>query len=346
MRILPTAVAALLVIPAALTAQIGGEATYRFLSLTHSARMAALGGSQVAVNDSADLNLPFHNPALLREAMANQLSFSYVDYLESVSYGYASYAFRLKKDDSFIGGTFAAGMHYINYGNFLAAGEDGQLTGENFHAGEYALLLTYGGRFRNWRYGVTLKPVLSVFERYNSFGLAADAGVAWFSESNLLSLGMAARNAGSQLTTYYEDGDREPIPFELQAGFSGKLAHAPLVFHLTARHLNHWVLAKPEEEENGEISFLEPAEGFGKQLMRHLVMGAEITPSPAFTLRAGYNYNLRQALKHEERLSTVGFSLGFGVRIRRFRLDYANTRYHVAGSSNHLSLAIGLNRNF
>lgn len=341
MRYLLTAGAALCLFGFSVTAQIGGESAYSFLSLTPSARIAALGGSQVAVNDTADLNLACHNPALLHEGMVNRLVVNYVDYLESVSYGYASYAFRPLEV-----GVFAAGMHYINYGSFVEADEEGVLTGGFFRAGEYALHLMYAGKFRRWRYGVTLKPVYSVFESYRSLGIAGDAGVAWFSESKLASVGLAARNFGTMVTTYYDNGEREPLPFDLQAGFSGRLAHAPLIFYVTAHHLNHWTLAQPEEEETEEVQFLEPAEAFPKQLMRHLVLGAEIVPSPAFTLRVGYNYHLQQQMKVEERISTVGFSLGFGVRIRRFRLDYANTRYHVAGASNHLSLAIALDGNF
>jgi hypothetical protein len=52
-------------------AQIGGETTYQFLELSNSARIAALGGTQVALSDTSDLNLPYHNPALLHKGMKN-----------------------------------------------------------------------------------------------------------------------------------------------------------------------------------------------------------------------------------------------------------------------------------
>jgi len=80
--------------------------------------------------------------------------------------------------------------------------------------------------------------------------------------------------------------------------------------------------------------------------MRHVLLGVEILPSEHFTIRAGYNYNLRQQLKVDQKVSTVGFSLGFGVKIKRFRFDYSNTRFHIAGSSNLISLAFNLNRNY
>ena len=73
--------------------QIGGEYTYDFLNLTNSARMAALGGNQVALNDSLDLNVSFNNPSLLSSGMKNMLALNYVDYFAGINYGYASYSF-------------------------------------------------------------------------------------------------------------------------------------------------------------------------------------------------------------------------------------------------------------
>ena len=80
--------------------------------------------------------------------------------------------------------------------------------------------------------------------------------------------------------------------------------------------------------------------------MRHLVFGFEILPSENFIIRAGYNYQRRQELKFNERASMVGLSAGFGLKIKRFRLDYAISQYHLAGSSNLFSLAININNNF
>lgn len=321
------------------TAQIGGEKTYQFLELTNSARIAALGGTQVAINDSTDLNLPFHNPASLHKEMAQTVLVNYVNYFADVNYGYASYA---KSYDSL--GNFALGMHYINYGDFREATETGELTGNNFTAAEYALNIIYSNNYKRLKYGVNLKPILSVFESYQSFGIAADVGVSFASKNGRSNFALVGRNIGSQLTTYYEDGNREAIPFDLQAGFSTRLQYAPVIFSLTLQHLNHWDLSYYEPEEDANLAdYFEREESFGKQVMRHVVLGVELLPSENFIVRAGYNYQRRQELKFDERLSTVGFSMGFGVKIKRFRFDFATSRFHLAGSSNLFSLAINLN---
>ncbi|NQU88645.1 MAG: type IX secretion system protein PorQ [Mariniphaga sp.] len=324
-------------------AQIGGENTYQFLELTNSARIAALGGTQVAINDSTDLNLPYYNPASLSPEMSNHVLFNYVDYFSDINYGYASYA---KTFDNI--GNFAAGMHYINYGKFIEATENGEVTGNEFKAAEYALNIFYSNKYGRLKYGANLKPILSVFESYSSFGIAFDLGVSYSSKNQLSNVGLVARNIGTQISTYYDNGNRESIPFDLQVGLSSKLAHAPVVVHVTLQHLNNWDLANPEpdEEDREAIIVFEPQESFEKQVMRHVVLGIELLPTKNFTLRAGYNHQRRQELMLGERASTVGFSFGFGVHVKRFRLDFATSRFHLAGSSNLFSLAFNLNEAF
>ena len=320
-------------------AQIGGESTYQFLELTNSARIAALGGVQVALNDTSDLNLPFHNPATLHRAMHNTMLVNYVNYFMDINYGYASYA------RSYEGiGNFATGVHYINYGKFREATGEGALTGNHFKAAEYALSIIYSNNHNRLAYGAALKPVFSVFESYRSFGLATDLGLHYTFKDSLTNVALVARDFGGQITTYYENGAHEPIPFNLQAGISTKLKHAPVLLSLTMQHLTRWNLGQNKNEQQETLeNWQQRSESFARQLMRHAVLGVELIPSQNFTIRAGYNYQRRQELKFEERLSTVGFSLGFGVKVKKFRLDFATSRFHLAGSSNLFSFAINLN---
>jgi len=323
-------------------AQIGGESTYQFLELTNSARIAALGGNQIAISDSTDLNLPYHNPASLHKSMGNKVLVNYVNYMTDINYGYASFAKSFNNV-----GNFALGLHYINYGDFDEATEFGELTGNTFKAAEYAFLIIYSNTYKRLNYGASLKPILSSFESYQSFGIAADLGLSFASKSKYTIVSLVARNLGTQITTYYDDGNYEKIPFNLQAGISRRLKHAPINLALNMQYLNHWDLGNPEPSENDDetIDFFEREEGFGKQIMRHLVFGFEILPSENFTLRAGYNYQRRQELKFNDKASMVGMSAGFGLKIKRFRLDYAISQYHLAGSSNLFSLAININNN-
>lgn len=322
-------------------AQIGGENTYQFLELTNSARIAALGGNQVAIADSTDLNLPYHNPASLHQSMEDKILVNYVNYLTDINYGYASFA---KSFDSI--GNFALGVHYINYGKFDEATDLGELTGNTFKAAEYAFHFIYSNNYKRLRYGAALKPVLSSFESYQSFGLAADLGLSFASKGKFTNVSLVARNIGGQITTYYDSGEREKIPFNLQAGISQRLKHAPVLLSLNMQYLNHWDLGNTVESDDETNDFYEQEEGLGKQIMRHLVFGVEILPSENFIIRAGYNYQRRQELKFNDRAAMVGLSAGFGLKIKRFRLDYAISQYHLAGSSSLFSLTVNINNNF
>jgi len=321
-----------------LFAQIGGESTYEFLNLTNSARMAALGGNQIALNDPLDLNVAYNNPALLNAEMAGTILANYVNYIADVNYGYAAYALNTEKI-----GPLSFGIHYINYGEFIKADENGTQDG-TFHAAEYALLASWSHLAGPVKLGFTVKPILSSFESYQSIGIAFDLGAAYTSQNELNTIGLVIRNVGTQITTYYENGDRESIPLDIQFGFSKRLAHAPFRLSATLQHMQRWKLAKAEEVDNGYETTIEE-DNFTKAFMRHVVLGVELLPSPNFNIRAGYNFQRRQELMFNDKKSTVGFSWGFGFQIKRFRIDYGSARYHLSSSSNHFSIAFRLNNN-
>ncbi len=329
-----------LIVPFLSEAQIGGENTYEFLNLVNSARMAALGGTQVALADETDLNVAYNNPALLTEDMQNHLVANYVNYISDVNYGYVAYALPVKWP-----GNFAAGMHYINYGTFIEALPDGTKTGSTFKAAEYALNIIWSYQFNRILVGGTLKPIWSSFESYQSAGIAVDLGAAYQSKDGLTTIGLALKNIGTQITTYYDGGNREPLPFDIQMGYSLRLGHAPLRISGTLQHLQKWTLGKTEtDDETSDDTTKE--DGIGKKFLRHMILGVELLPSENLTLRAGYNYQRRQELKFDEKASTVGFTFGFGFEISRFELNYGLARYHLAGASNHFSVAINLNDNY
>lgn len=323
-------------------AQIGGKYTYQFLTLPNAARNASLGGEMVAVTDN-DINLAFHNPALLNASMNQHLSFNYVGYFANTKFGYASYG---RHFDSL--GTFAVGMHYINYGEFIRAEETSEITG-TFNAAEYALNIMYSKTLdSNWTVGATFKPIYNSLENYQSLGFAFDLGASYVSNSGLFTGAFVLKNIGFQATTYYKDAMHEPLPFEIQAGISQKLEHAPFRLFATAHSLQRYDLTyeKPEEDNtaflntsSGEKNKLEQ---HAEKVMRHLIFGAEFTPLDNFYIRLGYNYQRRQELKIEDRTAMVGFSWGFGLKIKRYHIHYGRATYHLAGGSNHFSVSTNL----
>ena len=315
--------------------QIGGSGTYKFLDLTNSAKIASLGGTQIALTDK-DITLPFYNPSLLTDSMRNQIAVNYVSYISGIGVGYAAFAPNLMGRN-----TFAAGIHFVNYGSFDGASETGQLTG-TFKAAEYAINLFYSREIlTRLRIGVNVKPIISSFESYHSYGIAADLGISYTSKSHHTSVTWVGRNLGSQITTYYPNGIRENLPWTMQLGFSRRLTNSPVNFLVTFDHLNKWNLAY-NDLLSAPLPYAVTSENFTSILMRHLILGIEFSPEQHVTLRLGYNYQRRKELSVESRPGLVGYSAGLGIKIGKFNINYGLASFHLAATVHYLSLTTTL----
>ena len=313
--------------------QTGGDNVYEFLNLTHSGHVAALGGSNVSLQ-VADLNMASHNPSLLTTEMNRSLAINYVNYFAGINYGMAMFS------KSYEGtGSFAAGITYLNYGSFTETDISGVITG-TFRASEYAFSLIYSHEFdSSFSVGVNFKPVLSYLERYSSYGFAFDLGASWHNPENLFSAGLVIKNLGYQITTYAGE-PHQNLPFEIQAGISQRLAYAPFRFSLTVRHMEKYDLTHDYLSGNTSGTGEPEESGFFENMMRHVILGAELIPHKNFYFCGGYNYQRRKELQVESKVSTVGFSWGFGINTSLLNIELGRATYHLAGSSTHISLIL------
>jgi hypothetical protein len=312
-------------------AQTGGDNVYEFLNLTHSGFVSSLGGTNVSLN-TYNLNLAYHNPALLVPGMARNLALNYVNYFAGINYGLVMYSRPIPGS-----GNLAAGISYLNYGSFTETDISGVITGA-FHASEYAFSVIYSRKIDSlFSAGINFKPVLSHLEKYTSVGFAVDLGGSFHNKSGLFSAGLVIRNLGLQVTTYAGE-KRQKLPFEIQAGLSQELAHAPFRFSLTMRHLEKFDLTHLYGD-TASVNNLQ-SNGFFENLMRHAIIGTEIIPHKNFYISAGYNYQRRKELQTEARISAVGFSWGFGINTSFINIEFGRATYHLAGSSSHISLIL------
>ena len=324
-------------------AQIGGDNTYEFLNLPNSARIAAMGGNFLAVYDD-DITVALANPSLITNNMHNNLGLSFVNYFAGINYGFAAYSRTFKKLGSFVGT-----MQFIEYGKFIKADAAGVQQG-NFSASEYALNIGWGRKLNpHFTIGSNFKMIYSAFDEYNSFGLAVDVAGSYIHEEGLFTVSLIARNIGLQLKSY-EKSNGELLPFELQLGLSKGLKHLPLRFSLLINHLEKWDLTYDDPNKvnddldplTGEVNEKSGVEKFADNAMRHIVLGGELTLAKIISLRLGYNYQRRQEMKVESKLSTVGFSWGIGIRISKFNISYSRSKYHLAGSPNFITITTKL----
>lgn len=319
-------------------AQTGGTKTYEFLNLPTSARAAALGYNVLSISDN-DISLVNTNPSLLNSEMHNNLVLSFVDYFADINYGYATYAHSFSKT-----GNFAATLQFIDYGTFTSADPAGTIQG-SFGANELALNLSWGRSLdSNFSIGASLKGIYSSFETYTSTGIAVDVAGSYILPEKFLSISLIARNIGLQLSTYSSNG-REDLPLEIDLAVSKRLEYVPLRFSIILTNLQKWDLTYDDpflvetDPITGEETQKNGLSGFPDKLIRHFVLGAELQPVKALSLRLGYNYQRRQQLKLESKMGMVGFSWGIGLKISKFQLNFAHSINHLAGAPNYISLS-------
>jgi hypothetical protein len=325
------------------SAQIGGNGTYKFLGYTNSARIAGMGGNFLAINDN-DITLTQANPSLITPEMSNNLALSYVNNPGGINYGFVAYSYNFSKVGSFVGS-----LQFISDGKFTGADPSGNLTGD-FYASEYALNIGWGRKLSPlFSIGANGKLIYSQLETYKSFGIAVDVAGTYTSKDQSFTASLIGRNIGTQLVPYLP-GQYQPLPFELQIGLSQKLKHIPLRFSQLLTNLQRWDLTyfDPSDPDNtadpitGEVQEKTGVAKFADGLMRHVVLGAELTIAKVLAIRIGYNYQRRQELKLTSKAGLTGFSMGAGLRVKMFNLSYTRASYTAGIANNYITVGVNL----
>ncbi|WP_196891572.1 type IX secretion system protein PorQ [Aureivirga marina] len=321
------------------TAQTGGENVYQFLNITTSARQAALGGEIYTLRD--DVNQALWNPATINEKMHNNIGINYINYLAGISFGSASYAYKV--NDKI--GTFHAGVTYVGYGELIGADAQGNETG-TFKANDFSVSLGYAYQIPNSHFilGANLKMINSVIDSYSSFGLATDLGILYHNPDKQYSFTLVVKNLGTQITKF--DNTKEDLPLEIALSADYQLENVPLKWYVTLDNLQQWQVAY-ENPSNAttdiEGNRTEEDITFFDNAFRHLIIGAELFPQKAFNIRVGYNVRRGKELSLADSRTFAGISAGFGLKLNRIKFSYAFTKYHPADNASTFSLLINLN---
>jgi hypothetical protein len=309
-------------------AQTGGKSVYSFLNVPTSAKSSSAGGSVVSLR--GDLQFIADNPASLDTSVSNDIILSYINFIGDINFGNVAYA----KHSDKLGVTIAGYLTYANYGDFIETNNLGEEIGE-FKARDYNLGISFSKPVNDYfNVGISLKNIYSSLETYKSYGIGGDIGGSYLSKNKTFSAGAVISNFGSQIVSY-TSGNKEQFPYELKAGFSKKLGHAPFRFSVFTNNLQKWDLTNSNgvNSSDSTIRFFT----FDK-FMRHLVINAEIIPSDNFYINISYDYKRRQDLKLSSRGGFIGFAFGTGIRVKMFELSYSRSIYHFAGASNHISI--------
>lgn len=327
--------------------QLGGQKAYEFLNLPASGRITALGGLLPSVQDE-DITLALGNPASLNDKMHNRISFSHNFHFADTQNGYVAYGRKINKWD--INTHFA--IQYISYGDFQRADILGNIDG-TFEAKETAFIVGASKKVaERITLGANLKGVFSNLESYSSAGVLMDLGVNYSKDSSGFIMSFIVKNIGAELTTY--NGTRYGTPLDIQIGISKKLKHLPFRISVIAHQLQRGNIRYDDPNEQVETDiFGEPLKEnkFSNAIdnvFRHLVFNGEflLGKNENLRLRAGYSHLRRKELSVSTFRSLAGFSLGVGIKINAFKLDYGVGYHHVAGATNHISISTDMGKFF
>ncbi len=286
------------------TSVLYSQTAFDFLRLDISPRAASLAGAFVSNTD--DPNVIFYNPAGLNLIKGQQASFSYLKHLLDINSASLSYSRDVKGI-----GRISGAVAYINYGRFTKADEFGNKNGE-FGAADLAFVAGYSNVLgKNFYYGASVKFIYSGIADRNSTAAAMDVGLLYYLPDSRWSFGFSALNAGFQLSSYA--GIKEKLPLDVRLGASKTLAHLPFTFYFSLNKLNE-----------STVNF--------KERLKFFSLGGELRISKVLRFRFGFDNEKRQELKIGTTAGLAGFNFGIGIKIKRYRFDYAFSSLGEIGS--------------
>lgn len=336
-----------------------GSSAFTFLSLPYSARINALGGSNVSARGS-DVSLAMCNPALLGEMTDKQLELNFTYFMPGTMFGSALYSHnfgRSKIEEPYTGegepdkpNYFAVGVHYYDYGKMTYADETGQSYG-TFTAKDILIDAIYARQLdEHFTVGASIKPIISIYERYNSFALGADVGAHYQMRDTSLQIGLTLQNIGYQLRGFYsKEGGRklEMLPLNLQLGLSYRFGHAPLRLSMTIHNMQRWNLNYeytnvPVDTYTGEAQSTKVQ--WYDMMFRHTIFAVDIVPrSNRFYLTLSYNHRRRAELALVDQRSFAGFAVGGGIRIYKFSVNFTFSQLTKSNYTYQVGLSLDIN---
>ncbi len=296
------------------TQMLNAQSVYEFLRVENSPRAAAMAGSFVSNTD--DPNVLFYNPAGIGMLEGQPASFSFLKHLVDIKSASLSYSRNIENI-----GRFAAGVQYMNYGEFTRADEFANKIG-TFGASDFAFSIGYSNILdKNFYYGISSKFIYSGIADRSSSAIAMDIGLLYVIPESKWSFGFSVLNMGAQLSNYVDTN--EDLPLDIKVGASKTLAHLPFTFYLALNKLN--------EKGNGI-----------KDKLKYFTFGGEFRISKVLRLRFGYDNEKRKDLKIGTTAGLAGFSIGLGANISKYKIDYAYSSLGSIGAFHRFGLSTNM----
>ncbi|MDR1762840.1 MAG: type IX secretion system protein PorQ [Dysgonamonadaceae bacterium] len=281
-----------------------GKTGFDYLLLPASTRISALGGVNVSIIEN-DLSTVYHNPAFLGQEMDKTIDANYLNYIADVGVGSVSFAKAIGERSA-----WGIGVNYANYGKMYETTQDQQVLGSLKASDICGNIFFSRDLSEKLRGGVDAKFIYSDYAHNTAIGLGVDLGLSYYDRDRNLSVGLVSRNMGRQIKAY--EDELANLPWDVQLGFSKKIAHAPIRYSLTMHDINRLTA----------YSFV-----------RHFVVSLEFLPTENFWIGAAYNLKRASDMQIADGNKFAGFSFGAGLRVKAFAFGFSVAQYHPSATA-------------
>ena len=322
---------------------MAGSTAYSVLDMPASARAAGVGFDYLSLYDD-DLTLTLDNPSLIADRHNHLMAVGYMNLFAGANFGSVAYCHNFERL-----GAFTFGLRFDSWGRFDGYDEAENPTG-SFTAADYVFTVGWGRAIdEHVTIGANFSPVLSHYESYTAFAFGIDLAATYMSHDKSFSATLMGRNIGAQIATFAETTER--LPFELSVVGSYKLHDAPFRLMFALTELQTWDLTYDDplnpttqtDPFTGEVSQPSAVASFADKLFRHLNVGIELNIKKSVFARLGYSYRQMVEMTAADAFNLSGFSVGIGIRAKKFDFAFAHNGYHLSQAANYINLSFRLN---
>jgi len=262
-----------------------------------------VGARAVAMGEAyagmeGDINSIYWNPAGLSKINNLQASFSHTAWFQDINYE------NLMAGYPFNFGFMALGINYLAAGKIDKYDKLGEPAGESYEPTDMSVTFAYSKKIKNISLGTNLKYISSNIDSENAAAWGCDFG--GMCKINKLNIGLAVQNLGTKMEFIK---DAYSLPLNVKLGGSYKIRRcftAALDFNF------------PNDNDFRVNTGFEYSRRFADELTA--------------SLRTGYKTNTEGLKKIN------GFSAGFGLKYKEYRMDYAWVPYGVLGKTHRISV--------
>ena len=279
-----------------------------FLKLGVGARAMGMGGAYTAVAD--DVNSIYWNPAGLSTLTKQEVSATHADLFANTRYDTLAYAQHTQY------GTFGTAASYLSQAAIPGRDESGAPTG-SYGAADAAINLSYAAQvfsIYGLGFGGNVKYIRSTIADASAQSAAFDLGARYepygVTGPGDPIFGLVVQNVGPGMKFLDKSS---PLPLTVAGGVAYRWPHG-LLLALDYKYRPY--------DHPGEAS-----------------VGMEYLLLSTFAVRAGYDSDTATSDGETGFAALSGFSVGFGIKLRSYNIDYSMAPMGELGNVQRFSLA-------